>query len=107
MWTASVIMGRTFLMPRFVLICALMTFGLTGPGLARQSLSSAPGTISGVVIDAVTGQPIAGAIVGLRREMRNPDPPLPPGFTTDSKGRFIFANLAAAEDYYLSARGFG
>jgi Carboxypeptidase regulatory-like domain len=56
------------------------------------------GAVSGVVSDAVNGRPLAGVVVTLigggsaRR-----------GTVTDSKGRFVFTELPAAERYYLDA----
>jgi hypothetical protein len=61
--------------------------------------------VSGVVTDGTTGQPIAGAVVELRRT---------PGVTaavlssnratTDSKGRFVFMGVEPAEGYTMTAR---
>jgi hypothetical protein len=71
--------------------------------------SSAPATgtaaISGVVTDAVSGQPVTGAIVALGRTENAPQ--ALPRLVTDARGRFVFRNLPAAPNYTLSARRFG
>lgn len=63
------------------------------------------GAISGVVTDGVTGRPIAGAVIyvgmagraggGNSRQL------------TDPKGRFVFTDLPAHDQYFLNASGFG
>jgi hypothetical protein len=63
-------------------------------------LNAGTGIISGVVTDATTGQPVAGATVSLGR-FRGPRA------LTDSKGRFVFRNVPAADNYYLDARRLG
>jgi hypothetical protein len=62
------------------------------------------GAISGVVIDATTGAPIAGAQVTLSAtDIRFSTT----GLLTDAKGRFVFANLAPSKAYRLSANRIG
>jgi hypothetical protein len=80
--------------------------GLLAHGIRAQTPSTqAPsGAISGVVIDATTGQPVAGAIVALARL----DAQITiPRSVTDGKGRFLFKDLPASDQYYLGARRFG
>lgn len=67
------------------------------------SAQTAPATaaISGVVSDAATGRPIAGAVVSLRVYG-------PPGARTgqqitDARGRFVFDELVASKQYILDA----
>lgn len=84
-----------------VLVGSLAT--LTAQGLLPQAAGT--GTISGVVVDAVSGALLAGARVSLRRVDTTGQPG--PRMVTDAKGRFIFANLAAAKTHYLDASRFG
>jgi hypothetical protein len=56
------------------------------------------------VYDAVTRQPLAGAIVTLSR--LDGGTPIPRS-VTDSKGRFVFRQLEPSDQYYLGARRFG
>lgn len=72
---------------------------------AAQSAVPPAGAISGIVVDAVTGQPVAGATVSLGRL----DATGAGGSrrVTDSRGRFVFTSLEAADAYYLGARRFG
>jgi len=62
------------------------------------------GAISGVVTDAATGAPLEGAFVSLTGS-GSPGQPLVnrPTQMTDSKGRFIFPNLAPSTAYSLNA----
>ena len=75
------------------------------PRPSGQSLpTTGTGAISGVVVDAVTGAPVAGASVSLGRlDIQRPSPRM----VTDSKGRFIFHNLPPSPEYFLDARQFG
>ena len=62
------------------------------------------GAISGLVIDAVTGQPVAGATASLSRlDVSGAGRRV----VTDSRGRFVFGNLEPSDAYYLGARRFG
>lgn len=71
---------------------------------AQDSATTGTGAISGVVVDAVSGTPLAGASVALGRlDVTRQSPRM----VTDSKGRFIFHNLPPSADYYLDARRFG
>jgi hypothetical protein len=60
--------------------------------------------ISGIVTDAVTRRPLAGAVVTLSR-IEGGDPL--PRMVTDARGRFVFRSLPPATNYYLQARRFG
>ena len=71
---------------------------------AQAPATTGTGAISGVVVDAVSGRPLAGASVALGRlDVRRPSPRM----VTDSKGRFIFHNLPPSAEYFLDARRFG
>jgi hypothetical protein len=77
--------------------------GVSAAPFAQQP-QPAPGAIVGVVVDAVTGRPVTGARVSLRRvETLDPGPRV----LTDARGRFVFAGLPAAKDYFLGASRFG
>jgi hypothetical protein len=74
---------------------------------ARDTAVSPPvapaGAISGTVVDARTGRPIADAVVSLR----GASPLSSPGERlTDAKGRFVFRGLAAS-DYFITVTRFG
>ena len=77
-----------------------------GPDQAASSGAAVTGTaaISGVVVDAVTGRPVPGATVSLSRWQSGV--PLP-RVVADGRGRFVFRNLAAADNYFLDASRFG
>jgi hypothetical protein len=63
--------------------------------------------ISGVVIDATTGRPVEGAIVGLGVTTGGPIILTLPRVMTDPKGRFLFRDLAPSTKYYIRASGIG
>ncbi len=68
------------------------------PGPAPKGAAA----ITGTVTDAVTGRPIAGAIVAL--ENRVPGQPRRSySQVTTPKGRFAFLDLPAADTYFLTA----
>jgi hypothetical protein len=82
------------------------SFGASGDALRGLENQAAlrTGAISGVVVDAVSGSPVAGASVSLGRlDVQRPSPRM----VTDSKGRFIFHNLPPSPEYFLDARRFG
>jgi hypothetical protein len=62
------------------------------------------GAVTGIVYDATTNQPVAGAIVTLARIDGGQ---AIPRSVTDSRGRFVFRNLEPSTQYYLGARRFG
>jgi hypothetical protein len=74
---------------------------LMGPG---GPVKPAEGTaaISGVVSDALSHAPIAGAVVNLRVQVPSRDAPNYRQIA-DSKGRFVFTKLPARNDYVLNA----
>lgn len=86
-----------------LLTIAVLT-GLALPLTAQQPRTTG-GAISGIVVDATTGQPVSTAVVTIARI--DPADGFPRRFITDTKGRFIFASLPPAEDYILSARAAG
>jgi hypothetical protein len=69
-----------------------------------NSPATSTGAISGVVIDAVTRRPVPGATVSLNRWLGGASGQR---VATDSRGRFVFRNLPAADNYYLEASRFG
>lgn len=89
-------------MSRNVLLAGLACLMLpwaTAPGAQQASAPSA--AVSGVVIDGSTGAPIPGAVVYLGREGRGVVA-ADGRQSTDGQGRFVFADLAPADDYSLS-----
>jgi len=105
-------MGRQMTRPRWampaalgmaLLVCASLR-GQTFPGAVLGAGSAA---ISGVVVDGVTGKPLAGAVVLLG----SPSAVIgtaPLRQVTDDKGRFVFVNLMpSSEGYGLVASRFG
>jgi hypothetical protein len=64
--------------------------------------------ISGVVVDATTSKPVAGALVRLQHDIRQRTAPLSAGGVTltDAKGRFVFRNLPARR-YAISVTAIG
>jgi len=89
-------------------LAATIATTLTSASPLAQQAAPAPartGAISGVAIDAVTGQPVPGATVSLGdlddRANRAPR------MTTDARGRFVFHQLPPSAGYFLDARGPG
>lgn len=76
-----------------------------GSAWAQQPAPASTGAISGVVADATTGKPVAGARVTLRRT--DDFGPSETRMVTDTRGRFIFSNLPPAKTYFLDAGAFG
>jgi hypothetical protein len=90
-----------------VLAAALAVGGLVkAQEGAQQQPDTGTGVISGVVTDGLTGRPLAGAVVyvgitgrgAVGRVSRQ---------LTDRKGRFVFTDLPAHDQYFLNASGFG
>ncbi|MEO6223290.1 MAG: carboxypeptidase-like regulatory domain-containing protein [Vicinamibacterales bacterium] len=80
--------------------------GLGGSELVAQQPPPLPqGAISGIVVDAITGAPLAGARVSLSRA--DDQRAALPRIVTDAKGRFVLRNLPAAKTYILEAARFG
>lgn len=83
----------------------------SGPGAYLQETKQAPpetgtGAISGVVTDGVTGRPIAGAVVYAGITARGASGSAG-GQITDARGRFVFVDLPAHDQYFLNASRFG
>ena len=74
---------------------------ITVSGAARPAGTAA---LSGVVADAVTGRPVAGAAVILSNLDKATDARR---VLTDSRGRFVFLDLPASAAYYLGAERLG
>ena len=64
------------------------------------------GTISGVITDAGTGDPVGGAIVYLGPPQHGP-PGAPIRQLTDARGRFAFSRLPAFDGYFLQVAAGG
>jgi len=73
----------------------------TGPAILAP-LPEGTGTITGVVLDAMTGQPIEGAIVAISVTGNAPVARVARE-VTDDKGRFVFAKLPERADYLVTA----
>jgi hypothetical protein len=85
------------------LACVAVSLVALTAGPSQQP-APVPGAIAGVVIDAVTGKPVAGARVSLRHvDALGAGPRI----LTDARGRFVFAGLSPANDYFLDAARFG
>jgi len=74
------------------------------PARPAETRDSGTGAVSGVVRDADTNRPVAGALVNLTG-----GPGREPGFQrprqlTDNSGRFVFTNLEPAATYRLAAQ---
>jgi hypothetical protein len=91
-----------------------LTLSTTGPIRGDQSVPSAPpqaaatstAAISGVVSDAATGRPIAGASVFLSATGPGVEGQLPRTWSsrlTDGRGRFVFVGLPSTLRYTVSA----
>ncbi|MEZ5316247.1 MAG: carboxypeptidase regulatory-like domain-containing protein [Vicinamibacterales bacterium] len=80
--------------------------GGTTAGSSGQSAASGTGAITGVVTDATTGQPVPGAVVYLLSTSRRDGLPMP-RMVADPRGRFVFRDLPAADDYQVGASHFG
>jgi 5-hydroxyisourate hydrolase-like protein (transthyretin family) len=95
-------------------LAALVLLALTAVVAAQAPTPQAPpvptAAISGVVIDATTSRPIAGATVSLSRINSDNSMAAPgslPRTLTDARGRFVFRNLPASTGYLISSRRFG
>jgi len=94
-------------MKQSALLLAILAVGPAAGQQGPQSPpgASPPGAITGVVVDAVTGQPLPEATVSLGRTTTAGSGF--PRMVTDAKGRFVYANLPPSDDYYLGARRAG
>lgn len=73
---------------------------------ARQVPAQRPGAISGVVVNGVSGQPVAGAGVTIRSLGPSSTSPPLPRMITDRQGRFVFPEVPPGE-YFLDATRLG
>ena len=93
---------------RILVLVSLVAAGglVTTQEGAQQHPDTGTSAISGVVTDGISGRPIPGAVVyagitgrgaagGVSRQL------------TDAKGRFVFVDLPAHDQYFLNASGFG
>lgn len=104
-------MARQLFFAALVVACPVTHLAVPGAlfSASRQATgtgtsASATGAVSGVVVDAVTRRPLAGATVTLSRWLSAEGPPR---MVTDGRGRFVFANLAPADNYFLDATRLG
>ena len=89
-------------------IAILVSCGHGVFGQAPQQQTTEPtsrGAISGVVVDGVSGAPVADAVVALSgtalpREYQS-------RLMTDARGRFVFLNLPDADSYRITTSKFG
>jgi hypothetical protein len=90
-----------------VLAAALAAGGLVkAQDGAQQRPDTGTSAISGVVTDALTGRPVSGAVVYVGITGRGAVGRVSRQFT-DAKGRFVFTELPAHDQYFLNASGFG
>ena len=91
-----------------MLLTALSRLGaVDGAQLATQPpLEPGTGAISGVVLDAQSGLPLAGAVVYLGVTGRGPIGRISRQLT-DPKGRFVFLDLPAHDQFFINASRFG
>ncbi len=94
----------------------VLIFGLlcvTGMAVRAQQVSPRPaptGAISGIVTDAITRRPIAGAIVSITITSGGPgaaNPNSQRAQLTDTQGRFVFRHLPPSDRYSLSVDKYG
>lgn len=85
-------------MQKWVSACVLALLLIAGTVRAQQSAA-----ISGVVVDGVTRQPLAGVIVELRAPSGGAVLARLTRQVSDDRGRFVFSDLAAGSGYTLQA----
>jgi len=87
---------------RAQLVAGAVALLVSTSGSLGQMPDAAPRTsaISGVVVDANSGQPLPNTVVTLTERESN-------RLLTDSKGRFLFRGLAAGDNYVLTAKKAG
>ena len=88
-----------------LVVAALSSSGI--PFGLNQRTSAADAAISGVVVDGVTKQPIADAIVELSFGPRQNSGSAPLQQFTDARGRFVFSDLPACSSCTINARKSG
>src|SRR5690242_13295780 len=79
------------------LVTATVSIDITG----QVQGPAATAALSGVVVDAVTGRPLVGAVVSLGHV--GPISRQQPRMVTDRQGRFVFRDLPASTNYFLDA----
>ena len=94
-----------------LLIAASMSLGALDAQLGSQPGQAPPlepgtGAISGTVVDALTGRPLAGAVVYVGITGRGAVGQISRQLT-DAKGRFVFVNLPAHDQFFINASRFG
>jgi 5-hydroxyisourate hydrolase-like protein (transthyretin family) len=105
------------LLPRFlplVLLCAvsvaqqLPQSGIQSTAPSQSKPASAQGlSIAGIVVNSLTGQPLAGAKVAIARVNQGSDREITQSVTTRSDGRFQFSDLTSGKySLMATARGF-
>jgi protocatechuate 3,4-dioxygenase beta subunit len=86
----------------------VLTILLLAPALVRAQDPGQPGrsaTIGGRVVDAVTGRPVAGAIVTPFGSAAAPEGPTPPARAlTNGEGRFVLRDLRKGSLYLIATR---
>ena len=92
----------------FATLLFVISAGRPGGQTPSQSppATQATSAISGVVVDANTGRPLAGAVVSLIQRTGAPLASTRRQLT-DSHGRFLFSELPAGEGYGLNASRYG
>lgn len=95
---------RDFLWASRIVAGSVVAVAMAASTFAQVQDRIPTGAISGLVIDGVTGQAVAGATVSLSRlDVSGAGRRV----VTDSRGRFVFGNLETSDDYFLGARRFG
>ena len=89
---------RSMRLPASVAV-VLAVFASLSVAAQQAAPVRADGAISGVVVDATSGQPVGDATVGLRLEL--PGAPGAQSQLTDRQGRFVFTDLVAGENYAI------
>jgi len=96
-------------------VVLLLLLGAWGTTEGRQNLGTTPqqgasneatGSLSGVVVDATSGEPLSGALVTLSPGARQ-RPGQFPAQLTDQKGRFLFSGVLAYDRFVLGASKIG
>jgi hypothetical protein len=80
--------------------------GAVGLPQVPKPTPAGAGAISGIVVDASDGRPLPGSIVFLGIRVQGAVSGTP-RTVTDSKGRFVFRNLVASNEYFVHAGRIG
>ena len=86
-----------------LVVAGLLAQAGAGPATTPQTPVRSDSAISGIVIDGVTKQPIADAIVQLGWPRQREYPDFVYRQFTDARGRFVFADLPAGDGYVVTA----